>query len=414
MEIITMVQVMSILAPYAILIFWIIQLGRKQQKLRTEFFKKLSDSETERDNIINEFKKAVNENFEIGNENSKKQDKNWKNAKKKFDELDETNEENLEIFQEFDYIIQELDKKVNEVSDEQEEILMRKDLDTQQINIVCEKLEKLTLKRDRYENRLTEVCKALDDLNSKINEQSHGLNTVIDYLGKEEIRLTETNVVIKKNDREINAKVSYILNFLKSYFDFSKYEVEIINKVDFDYAMCKFKKGDLFKRAGDTIYVNNNFGYYVGSFDYSLWLKLLEANQINHDTRQLYDNVTFDQLENKVSEIDRTLNKVIQRQLQAKSLKEILENPIEVTKPSCETKLKMKEHINQNDVESITRIVNKVDFKHSHGSFKKGDIFILDKDDLKVYRNKILLYDYNSWTTFGKNVMKKLLQLNEN
>jgi hypothetical protein len=30
-----------------------------------------------------------------------------------------------------------------------------------------------------------------------------------------------------------------------------------------------------------------------------------------------------------------------------------------------------------------------------------------------VYRNKILVCDLYSWTTFAKNVMKKLLQLNE-
>jgi hypothetical protein len=98
---------------------------------------------------------------------------------------------------------------------------------------------------------------------------------------------------------------------------------------------------------------------------------------------------------------------------QKQTLKEILETPIEVKKPACETKLKLKEEVNANDIKTVTEIVNKVDFKHSHGSFKKGDIFVLNKDDLKVYRDKILVYDYHSWTTFGKNVMKKLLKLNE-
>jgi hypothetical protein len=276
MEIITII---SILLPYAILAFFIIQLGRKQQKLRAEFLKKLSTSETERDNLLNNFIGNVNSIVDVLNRNREGQDEYWNRVHKYIQKNDELNSiqsqinvDNLEIFQEFDSIIQEIDKKVNTALDDQ---------------------EKYSIKRDRYENRLTEVCKAVDSL----------------------------KVIMNKN----------------------------------------------------TKLTADNFGVVKSS---------LESTNRNFD--------------------------------KIKNLKEVLENPIEVTRPSCETKLKMKEQVNQNDLESVTEIKNKVDFKHSHSSFKKGDIFVLNKDDLKVYRNKILLYDFHSWTTFGKNVMKKLLQLNEN
>jgi hypothetical protein len=276
MEIITII---SILLPYFIFIIWAFNLKKDNRKLRAEFFKKLSDSETQRDNLFIDFQKVVIETFNIVDRNSKGQDENWEKIGayiKKNDELNsiqsQINIDNLEIFQEFDSIIQEIDKKVNTALDDQ---------------------EKYSIKRDRYENRLTEVCKAFDSL----------------------------KVIMNKN----------------------------------------------------TKLTADNFGVVKSS---------LESASRNFD--------------------------------KIKNLKEILENPIEVTRPSCETKLKMKEQVNQNDLESVTEIKNKVDFKHSHSSFKKGDIFVLNKDDLKVYRNKILLYDFHSWTTFGKNVMKKLLQLNEN
>ena len=107
------------------------------------------------------------------------------------------------------------------------------------------------------------------------------------------------------------------------------------------------------------------------------------------------------------------MNVVEKRINQKQTLKKILENPIEVKKPACETKLKLKEEVNANDIKTVTEIVNKVDFKHSSRSFEKGDIFILTEDNLKIYRNKILFYENYSYTTFVSNVMKKLLKLNE-
>jgi len=304
MEIITII---SILLPYFIFIIWAFNLKKDNRKLRAEFFKKLSNSETERDNLFIDFQKVVIENFNIVDRNSKGQDENWNRVHKYIKKNDELNSiqsqiniDNLEIFQEFDSIIQEIDKKVNTALDDQ---------------------EKYSIKRDRYENRLTEVCKAFDSL----------------------------KVIMNKN----------------------------------------------------TKLTADNFGYVN---------RVLGSIEIN------FNNIK--DLPKKVDEIDRTLNLSLQKigmnKVKFENLIKAIENPIEVTRPSCETKLKMKEQVNQNDLESVTEIKNKVDFKHSHSSFKKGDIFVLNKDDLKVYRNKILLYDFHSWTTFGKNVMKKLLQLNEN
>ena len=367
------ITIISILLPYAIIFFRMIQLTRQNSKLRTEFFKKLSDSETERDNIINEFKKAVNENFEIGNENSKKQDKNWKNAKKKFDELDETNEENLEIFQEFDYIIQELDKKVNEVSDEQEEILMRKELDTQQINIVCRELDKLTLKRDRYENRLTEICKAFDELNLKFNQ-----NTQITVRNFE-----------KTNDQfgRIQRNFDKIKGFPKKLKELDELNKKINNQdIEIDGLTVNLTR--IYRELNDKFRD--------------------EIRKPHIDTEALAKNT--DNLSKKVAEIDRTLNKVIQRQLQAKNLKEVLENPIEVTRPSCETKLKMKEQVNQYDVESVTEIVNKVEFEWLGHTFEKGCVFIWKNGSLEA---KLRALTRNFREEFAKSLWAKVLELNE-
>ena len=288
MEIITII---SILLPYFIFIIWAFNLKKDNRKLRTEFFKKLSDSETQRDNLFIDFQKVVIENFNIADRNSKGQDENWGKIG--------------EIFQEFDSIINEIDIKVNTALDYQ---------------------EKYSIKRDRYENRLTEVCKAFDSL----------------------------KVIMNKN----------------------------------------------------TKLTADNFG---------VLKSILESSNENLDTH--IENTKnrfklYSLLHDKTIEFMKSTERILLSQKQ--NLKEVLENPIEVTRPSCETKLKLKEKVNQNDFESVTEIVNKIDFKHSQSSFKKGDIFVLNKDDLKVYRNKILLYDFYSWTTFGKNVMKKLLQANEN
>ena len=147
MEIITII---SILLPYFIFIIWAFNLKKDNRKLRVEFLKKLSTSETERDNLLNNLIGNVNSIVDVLNRNREGQDENWNRVHKYIQKNDELNSiqsqinvDNLEIFQEFDSIIQEIDKKVNTALDDQ---------------------EKYSIKRDRYENRLTEVCKAFDSL----------------------------------------------------------------------------------------------------------------------------------------------------------------------------------------------------------------------------------------------------------
>jgi hypothetical protein len=130
------------------------------------------------------------------------------------------------------------------------------------------------------------------------------------------------------------------------------------------------------------------------------------------ETSRLYDEIKY--LPNKVSEIDRTLNKVIQRQLQAKNLKEILENPIEVKKQACETKLKLKEEVNADDIKTVTEIVNKVDFKHGKSNFEIGDVFRKTEDTVFISRDGKYIKILNLNSGFGKNIFNKFLQLNEN
>lgn len=278
MEIITIILVIS----HFIQFISINLLYAKNDKLRAEFFKKLSDSETQRDNLFIDFQKVVIENFNIADRNSKGQDENW--------------EKIGEIFQEFDSIINEIDKKVNTALDDQ---------------------EKYSIKRDRYENRLTEVCKAFDSL----------------------------KLIMNKN----------------------------------------------------TKLTADNFGCVN---------KVLGSIEIN------FNNIK--DLPKKVDEIDRTLNEFLQKQLQAKNLKEILENPIEVTRPSCETKFKMKEEVKGNEHTIINGVVNKVDFNHGLSYFKIGDVFRKKEDIVFIYRGEEIVKILNLDNTYGKNIYNKFLQANKN
>lgn len=380
----------SILIPYILLFLSILSLIFKISKLRAEFFKKLSESETERDNISIDFQKVVMEHFKIANKNSKGQDDNWDISHERFSKLEELSEiqsqinlDNLDIFKEFDSIIQELDKKINTVSDSQEEILITKELDKQQLNIACRELDKLIMKKDSYENRITEVSKLVDDLNLRFNQNVY--TTVANHQ-----RTTNQFNIVQRNFDKIKGlpkKVKEIDSLNLKVIEQSHVLNEVIKGV-------KEQRDNVGKIANRLVKI---------------------------DTHISLNDTKLNSLSKKVGEQSHGLNLVINKyneniasQFLTKNLKQVLENPIEVTKPSCETKLKLKEEVNQNDVESVTRIVNKVNFIHSDSSFKKGDIFILNKDNLKVYRNKILVCDLYSWTTFAKNVMKKLLQLNKN
>ena len=120
-------------------------------------------------------------------------------------------------------------------------------------------------------------------------------------------------------------------------------------------------------------------------------------------------------LHNQLHDKTITFMNVVEKRInQKQTLKEILETPIEVKKPACETKVKLKEEVNANDIQTVTEIVNKVDFNHGKSNFKIGDIFIKKEGTLIISRGgKNIKYLYVN-RTYGKNIFNKLLQLNEN
>lgn len=99
---------------------------------------------------------------------------------------------------------------------------------------------------------------------------------------------------------------------------------------------------------------------------------------------------------------------------QKTALKEILETPIEVKKPACETKVKLKEEVNTNDIQTVTEIVNKVEFNHGKSNFEIGDVFRKTEDTVFISRDGKYIKILNLNSGFGKNIFNKFLQLNEN
>jgi hypothetical protein len=111
-----------------------------------------------------------------------------------------------------------------------------------------------------------------------------------------------------------------------------------------------------------------------------------------------------------LDKIDDLYSKLTQKQ----TLKEILETPIEVKKPACETKVKLKEEVNANDIQTVTEIVNKVDFNHGKSNFEIGDVFRKTEDTVFISRDGKYIKILNLNSGFGKNIFNKFLQLNEN
>jgi hypothetical protein len=361
----------------------------KISKLRTEFFKKLSDSETERDNISIDFQKVVMKHFEIANKNSKGQDENWDISHERFSKLEELSEiqsqinlDNLDIFKEFDSIIQGLDEKVNTVSDSQEEILITKELDKQQLNIACRELDKLIMKKNSYEIRITEVFNLVDDLNLRFNQNVHisagNFERTTDQFNRVQRNFDKIKDLLKKLKEidSLNLKVieqSHCLN-------------EVIKGV-------KEQRDNVGKVADRLVKLDTNFS----ANDTKLNSLSKKVDQQNH---------SFNLAINKY-------NENIATQFLAKNLKKVLENPIEVTIPSCETKLKMKQQVNQNDVESITEIKNKVDFRISSFNFQRLDIFKKWDDFLYVFRKGKMEESFELRTNLAKVIWSKAIELNE-
>lgn len=141
--------------------------------------------------------------------------------------------------------------------------------------------------------------------------------------------------------------------------------------------------------------------------DYHKTIKLLKEGLIMSDNNfKKIDKVFVHTLD----KIDDLYSKLTQKQ----TLKEILEMPIEVKKPACETKLKLKEEVNANDIKTVTEIVNKVEFSHGKSNFKIGDVFRKTEDTVFISRDGKYIKILNLNSGFGKNIFNKFLQLNEN
>jgi hypothetical protein len=120
-------------------------------------------------------------------------------------------------------------------------------------------------------------------------------------------------------------------------------------------------------------------------------------------------------LHNQLHDKTITFMNVVEKRInQKQTLKEILETPIEVKKTACETKLKLKEEVNANDIKTVTEIVNKVDFNHGKSNFKIGDVFRKTEDTVFISRDGEYIKILNLNSGFGKNIFNKFLQLNEN
>lgn len=135
-------------------------------------------------------------------------------------------------------------------------------------------------------------------------------------------------------------------------------------------------------------------------------------NLINEALSLFSENI--DDMNENTSIIEEQIADFYIRLSQKQTLKEILENPIEITKPACETKLKLKEEVNANDIQTVTEIVNKVDFNHGKSNFNIGDVFRKTEDTVFISRDGKYIKILNLNSGFGKNIFNKFLQLNEN
>jgi hypothetical protein len=100
---------------------------------------------------------------------------------------------------------------------------------------------------------------------------------------------------------------------------------------------------------------------------------------------------------------------------QKQTLKEILENPIEVEKPKCETRIRLNKEAEANEVESVTEIVNKVEFEWLGHKFDKGSVFVWKNGNLeaKRYTSKNNAVTVNFRESFAQSLWEKVLEVNE-
>jgi hypothetical protein len=129
------------------------------------------------------------------------------------------------------------------------------------------------------------------------------------------------------------------------------------------------------------------------------------------------------------------MEKIEKRINQKQTLKEILETPIEVKKPACETKLKLKEEVKTNkidfteidlstidehilpstfsNIENVNSFSNKKNFIYDGFGFKKDDIIKVEDGLLSVERYGSIFISYHLVSLSGKRLFKKILHINE-
>lgn len=142
--------------------------------------------------------------------------------------------------------------------------------------------------------------------------------------------------------------------------------------------------------------------------DYHKTIKSLKEGLIMSDNNfKKIDKVFVHTLD----KIDDLYSKLTEKQ----TLKEILETPITVKKPACETKVGLWSmgKVNSNDIQTVTEIKNKFDFQCGFLEFKKGYTFTKDDNFLIVHRygkdyNKFFVRDAYSVTLW-----EKLLKVNQ-
>lgn len=128
--------------------------------------------------------------------------------------------------------------------------------------------------------------------------------------------------------------------------------------------------------------------------------------------REISKNI--DDMNENTSIIEEQIADFYIRLSQKQTLKKILENPIEIKKEACETKVKLKEEVNAIDFEAVAEIVNKVDFSHGKSNFEIGDVFRKTEDTVFISRDGKYIKILNLNSGFGKNIFNKFLQLNKN
>jgi hypothetical protein len=159
--------------------------------------------------------------------------------------------------------------------------------------------------------------------------------------------------------------------------------------------------------------------------NYHKTIKLLKEalSLCNHQLKDVNKNLDIHientrdafRLHNQLHDKTITFMNVVEKRINQKTdLKEILETPITVKKQACETKLKLKEEVNANDIKTVTEIVNKVDFSHGKSNFEIGDVFRKTEDTVFISRDGKYIKILNLNSGFGKNIFNKFLQLNEN